>query len=120
MKVKHWQDVASLILGIWLVISPMVFGLGPVAAWCTVILGLAVMLFAIEGLLLPSYLEEAGEICLGLALIVVPAVTDYDSRAGVGNSVLVGILVITFALWEMMTDREFQAWWTGFSNRHSG
>ena len=27
------------------------------------------------------------------------------------NSVLVGLGVIVFAIWEMMSDREFQQWW---------
>jgi hypothetical protein len=119
MKIRHWQDVASLVLGMWLAVSPMTLGLTGAAGWITLILGLAVMVFAIEGLLLPSYLEECGEICLGATLVASPLAVDYGSSTAIGNSVLVGMLIIVFAVWEMMTDREFQAWWYDFSNRHS-
>jgi len=27
MRIQHWQDVASLLLGVWLVLSPFVLGL---------------------------------------------------------------------------------------------
>ena len=117
MKVKHWQDVASLIVGVWLIISPMALGFPQVAAWFTVILGLTVMVFAIEGLLLPSYFEECAEIVAGLALMVAPWVVAYDSRLAVANSVFAGTLVIFFALSELMTDREFQLWWDGLKRR---
>lgn len=117
MKVKHWQDVASLLLGVWLVISPLALGFPQAATWFTVILGLTVMVFAIEGLLLPSYLEECAEIVAGLALIIAPLVVDYDSRLAVANSIFVGAGVIFFALLELMTDGEFQLWWDHFRHR---
>ena len=119
MKVRHWQDVASLILGAWLVVSPLVLGISGGPAWCTVILGVLVIVFAVEGLLVPSYLEEVAEIAVGAALVLAPLFGGYEMQSATGNSVLVGMLVIAFALWEMMTDREFQSWWTGFSRRNS-
>ena len=117
MKVKHWQDIASLIVGAWLVISPMALGFPQAAAWFTVILGLTVMAFAIEGLLLPSYLEECAEIGAGLALMVTPWVVDFDSRLAVANSVFAGTAVIFFAMSELMTDRGFHEWWDHLTHR---
>jgi hypothetical protein len=111
MKIRHWQDFASLALGVWLVLSPWALGFAAPESWFTVALGIGVILFAIEGLLLPSYLEEWGEIALGLALFVAPWAIDYDSQTAIANSVLVGLGVIVFAVWEMMSDREFQQWW---------
>jgi hypothetical protein len=26
MRIQHWQDIASLLLGVWLVVSPFVLG----------------------------------------------------------------------------------------------
>ena len=49
MRVQHWQDVASLLLGAWLVLSPLALGFVGAAAWMTVVLGIGVILFAIEG-----------------------------------------------------------------------
>ena len=116
MRTEHWQDVVSLFLGIWLVLSPWALSIDGVAAWFTIALGLSVMLFAIEGIVIPSYFEELAEIGVGLALIVVPWTLGFESPAATVNSALVGTLVIVFAVWEMMTDREFIIWWQ--SRRH--
>ena len=113
MRTEHWQDVASLFLGAWLVLSPLVLHVEGAAAWFTVALGLSVMLFAIEGLVIPSYLEELAEIGVGLALIIVPWTMGFESPAATLNSAVVGTLVIVFAVWEMMTDREVITWWQG-------
>lgn len=111
MRVKHWQDISSLVLGAWLVVSPLVLGFTDVAAWITVVLGLFVMVFAIEGLVLPSFLEEWGEIGLGLALLVAPWTVGYDSQMATYSSMATGVLVMAFAIWEMLTDSEFITWW---------
>jgi hypothetical protein len=68
MRIQHWQDVASLLLGVWLVLSPFALGFAGAAVWMTIVLGLFVILFAVEGFVIPSYLEEWGEILLGLRL----------------------------------------------------
>jgi SPW repeat-containing protein len=111
MRIRHWQDVASLLLGVWLVLSPFALGLEGAALWITVALGLCVVLFAIEAFVIPSYLEEWGEILLGLALVVVPWTVGYEQVTATVSSVLSGILVISLAVWEIMTDREFTTWW---------
>jgi SPW repeat len=111
MRVQHWQDVASLLLGAWLVVSPFALDFAAVETWLTVALGLCVILFAVEGFLVPSYLEEWGEILLGLALLAAPWAVGYESSTATVNSALSGLLVIVFAVWELMTDRDFIAWW---------
>ena len=111
MRIQHWQDVASLLLGVWLVLSPFVLGFDGATVWITIVLGLCVILFAIEGFVIPSYLEEWGEILLGLALVVAPWTVGYESVSATVSSVVSGILVILFAVWELMTDRDFITWW---------
>jgi hypothetical protein len=111
MRIQRWQDFASLLVGVWLVLSPFALGLEGAALWITVTLGLCVVLFAIEAFVIPSYLEEWGEILLGLALVVVPWTVGYEQVTATVSSVLSGILVISFAVWEIMTDREFTTWW---------
>ena len=88
MRTQRWQDIASLLLGAWLVLSPLALGFVGAAAWITVALGIAVILFAIEGLIIPSYLEEWGEIGLGLALLVAPWAISYESAIATSSSMV--------------------------------
>ena len=81
MRIRHWQDVASLLLGVWLVLSPFALGFSGAAVWITVVLGLSVILLAVEGFFIPSYLEEWGEI---LTL-------DGRLRVGIGHAKQYGI-----------------------------
>jgi hypothetical protein len=111
MRIQHWQDAASLLLGVWLVSSPFALGFAGAATWITIVLGLCVVLFALEGFVIPSYLEEWGEILLGLALLVAPWAIGYEPGLATVNSVVSGLLVILFAAWELATDRDFITWW---------
>ena len=111
LRIQHWQDVASLLLGVWLVLSPFALGFAGAAVWITIVLGLCVILFAVEGFVIPSYLEEWGEILLGLALVVAPWTVGYESVSATVSSTVSGILVILFGAWELKTDRDFITWW---------
>src|SRR6478736_1215138 len=106
MRIQHWQDVASLVLGVWLVLSPFALGFAGAAVWITIVLGLSVVLLAVEGLVIPSYLEEWGEILFGLALLAVPWTIGYESVSATVSSMVAGIMVILLAVWELMTDRD--------------
>jgi hypothetical protein len=111
MRIRHWQDVASLLVGVWLVLSPFALGFAGAAVWITIVLGLSVVLLAVEGLVIPSYLEEWGELLVGLALLVAPWTIGYEPESTIVNSMVSGALVILFAIWELTTDREFITWW---------
>ncbi len=111
MRIKHWQDSVSLLLGVWLILSPFALGFAAAATWITVVLGLLVIMFAVEGFIVPSYLEEWGELLLGLALLLAPWAVGYEPASATVSSVISGLLVILFAAWELATDREFIAKW---------
>ena len=101
MRIRHWQDVASLLLGVWLVLSPFALDFGGAALWITIVLGLFVVLLAVEGFVIPSYLEEWGEILFGLALVVAPWTFDYEAVSATVSSMVSGILVIMLGAWEL-------------------
>src|SRR5580692_6611080 len=111
IRIRHWQNVASLLLGVWLVLSPLALGFGGAALWITIVLGLFVVLLAIEGFVIPSYLEEWGEILFGLALVVAPWTFDYEAVSATVSSMVSGILVIMLGAWGLATDRDFITWW---------
>ena len=111
MRIQHWQDAASLLVGVWLVVSPFALDFTGVAVWITIALGLGVILFAFEAFVIPSYLEEWVEAVMGLALILAPWTVGYEQASATVSSVLSGIVVILLAGWELMTDREFADWW---------
>ncbi len=117
MRAQHWQDIVSLTLGLWLVLSPLVLNFRGVPAGLTVILGIFVCLLAVEALILPSYLEEIGEIAVGIALLLSPIATGYADSVPGYNSMLIALLVIVCAVSEITTDGEFLAWW---KSRRSG
>lgn len=120
MRIQHWQDAASLLVGLWLVFSSFILGLSGAAVWVTIALGLGVMLFAIEAFVIPSYLEEWGEMLLGLSLLLAPWTIGYESVSATVSSVLSGIVVILLAVWELTTDRDFNAWWHDRWHRLAG
>jgi SPW repeat len=111
MRIRHWQDAASLLVGLWLILSPFALGFAGAEVWITILLGLFVVTAAVEGFVLPSYLEEWTEILFGVALIVAPWTVGYESGSATLSSVLSGILVILLAVWELRTDRDFIEWW---------
>ncbi|WP_407119375.1 SPW repeat protein [Bradyrhizobium sp. LMG 9283] len=120
MRIQHWQDAASLLVGLWLVFSSFILGLSGAAVWVSIALGLGVMLFAIEAFVIPSYLEEWGEILLGLALLLAPWTFGYEPVSATVSSVLSGTLVILLAVWELITDRDFSTWWHDRWHRLAG
>jgi hypothetical protein len=65
MRIQHWQDVASLLLGAWLVLSPLAF-------W--------------RRSRVDYGLEEWEEIGLGMALLVAPWSISYESAAATFSS----------------------------------
>jgi hypothetical protein len=111
IRIRHWQNVASLLLGVWLVLLPLALGFGGAALWITIVLGLFVVLLAVEGFVIPSYLEEWGEILFGLALVVAPWTFDYEAVSATVSSMVSGILVIMLGAWGLATDRDFITWW---------
>ncbi|WOH78500.1 SPW repeat protein [Bradyrhizobium sp. BEA-2-5] len=111
MRIQHWQDAASLLVGAWLVASPFALGFSGAALWISIALGLGVVLFALEAFIIPSYLEEWGEMLMGLALVVAPWTFNYQQGSVTTSSVLAGVVVIVLACWELAIDRDFATWW---------
>ena len=110
MRIRHWQDVASLVVGVWLVLSPFALGFAGAEVWIT--RAWVVRHSVCHGGICHSVQSGGmGEILIGLALVAVPWTVVYQSVSATASSVVSGILVILLAAWELTTDRDFSTWW---------
>jgi hypothetical protein len=101
----------TLVLGLWLAISPWVLGyLTPAALWNSVIVGIAIALLASARLAMPTRVAAVPSwinVALGAWLIVSPFLLNYTLAGVTWNSVIVGALVaiMAFASGSMATPR---------------
>lgn len=108
METRRWQDWLSLVLGIWLFVSPWVLqlahaiGRGSIDFFVT---GVAVVVLAVLALNLRALWSEWVTFVLGLWLIGSPWLLGFaaDRPAGI-NAVVVGALVAIAAVWVILRD----------------
>lgn len=92
--------IANLVLGLWLIISPFLFGYESGAIANSVILGVIVAILAVIHLTAPnqswtSWLNGVA----GLWLIVAPFMLGFTSAAVLWNQIIVGVLVAGLGFW---------------------
>ena len=100
---QRWQDWVNLILGVWLFITPFIFGMisatGTVA-WNGYIFGTIVAALSIWALVQPRPWEEWTNLVVGIWLILSPFVLGFTTEtAAMWNHLIVGIIVGVDALW---------------------
>ena len=100
---RQWEDWASWAFGIWLCLSPWVlqFDLDPVPTHNAVIVGFLIILAEVVTLSIFRPWEEWINVALGAWLVISPWVLGIASAAATANFVIVGVLVIALALYEM-------------------
>jgi hypothetical protein len=119
-RMKHWQDVVSVLVGVWLIASPWVLGIhGNLAAVGNcVAIGAVLVSFAMVSLFVPEPWEEWSEMVLGLWLIASPWILEYTAlRVAVQNSLISGGVIVVLALWVVSTDDEY-GWMHRLMHRH--
>jgi ABC-type uncharacterized transport system permease subunit len=105
----QWRDVANLILGLWLVISPwaLSYMMETIPTWNAIIVGVVIAVAAIGALVAFHKWEEWVNVVLAVWLIVSPFALDYASHTTVlWNQIVVGVLVGILALWAALTTPE--------------
>lgn len=99
----NWRDWLMLIFGVWMIISPFILGYGAVAAavWNSIIIGIAVVVFALAVMSQRQMWEEWVNLILGVWLIIAPFVLVFanDSPVAAWNHVIFGILIAADAIW---------------------
>ena len=109
-KQNRWQDWVTLILGLWLFVSPffMIGGsLSDAAAWNAYLLGGAVTVFAASALADSKPWEEWVNLALGLWLVAAPfALGFYHTEGAVAwGQIAVGGLVALDTVWVLAQGR---------------
>lgn len=115
MNVKHWQDPLSLILGLWLLVSPWVvqYANETVPMGNAVVVGILVAAVACYALFRVMAWQEWVNAALGIWLLASPWVLGFSGLAtAMWNAVIVGAVIALLALWTLGTDRDIGGWWS--------
>jgi SPW repeat-containing protein len=105
----HWRDVANLVLGLWLLISPwaLSYATETIPTGNAFIVGVIIAVAAAAALVAFHKWEEWANVVLAAWLIVSPFALDYASHATIlWNQLVVGVLVGILALWTALTTPE--------------
>jgi hypothetical protein len=104
---RQWEDWASWLLGIWLLLSPWILLFEPDAPALRNAVVVAILVLAVEVVELSIFRtwEEWLNVLLGAWLIVSPWVLGVSSKIATANFVVVGALVLALALYEIRSVR---------------
>jgi hypothetical protein len=106
---KRWQDWVSLVLGIWLFLSPWLLGFYsgiPRDSWNFFIVGIAFIVFAAFALNLRTLWEEWVNLALGVWMIISPWALSYSGNATArDDAIVVGVIVGLLAIWSLSEAR---------------
>ena len=109
-KMTHqWRDAASLILGIWLALSPTVLAYiaETTPAVNATVVGIIIAVAATAALISFHKWEEWVNVALATWLIVSPFLLDYvGNSSAMWNQIAVGMVVGCLALWSTMASPE--------------
>ena len=106
---KHWEDMVGAVLGLWLFVSPWVLDYGEMTATQNAVV-VGFLLIATEFVTLSMFRvwEEWINVILGAWLVVSPWVLGAALVPTV-NFVIVGLLVLALALYEIWDERRHSA-----------
>ncbi|GAB4327334.1 MAG: hypothetical protein Kow0010_10870 [Dehalococcoidia bacterium] len=98
----HWVSGTNLIVGLWLLLAPfaLLYTGTTAALWNDLIIGVAVVSFALLRVVTPLRSEVIGwtNVGLGLWLLAAPWLLEYSSvAAATWNDVIVGATIIVLA-----------------------
>lgn len=113
-RVKHWQDPANALVGLWLVFSPWILGFSGVlvATSTTVAVGVLLVASSAGAMQFAQAWEEWLDVMLGIALVLLPAVFGFDSVVpALSNAIVCGAIVTFLALWVLASDDVLSGWW---------
>ncbi len=105
----HWRDVANLVLGLWLAISPwaLSYMMDAIPAWNALVVGVIIAVAAAATLIAFHKWEEWVNVVLAIWLIVSPFVLGFAAHTtAMWDHIVVGVLVGILALWTAIATPE--------------
>lgn len=111
MTTRRWIDWVNVMLGVWLITSPWLLAVGagnrPVA-WNSWGVGAAIVTLALFSMFKPAVWGAVVGALLGTWLIASPWLLEFANvSTATLNAVIVGMLVVGYALWAMRIDATF-------------
>lgn len=111
MTTRRWVDWVNVMFGVWLIASPWfltVAGDDQPAALSSWIVGAGIVSLACFAMYKPAVWGDAAGILLGAWLLASPWMLGFaGAPAAAMNAVVIGVLVICYALWAMRIDITF-------------
>lgn len=108
MTTRRWVDWVNVILGVWLIVSAWVVALNAAEgaiAWNSWSAGGAIVTLAAFSMYKPGVAADALGIVIGIWLVASPWIFGLrDLSSAATNAVIVGLLVIGYALWALRID----------------
>lgn len=104
---QQWEDWCNWLLGIWLCISPWAlrFDVEPTTTQTAVISGILIILVEVVTLSIYRVWEEWINVILGTWLVICPWVLGINSSVARVNLIVVGLLVMALAIYEIWEAR---------------
>ena len=102
-QLKHWQDYANAVLGVWLVVSPLALGFRGelVAMGNFMLVGVLLVAISLGAIFVPHAWEEWTETLLGFWLAISPWVLGFNSQPAMATSLVSGLVILTLGLWAL-------------------
>jgi hypothetical protein len=110
MTTRRWVDWVNVMFGVWLITSPWFFtvaGDDKAAVWSAWIVGAAIASLAFFAMYKPAVGGDTAGIILGAWLLASPWMLGFAGTPAAMNAVIIGLLVIGYALWAMRIDITF-------------
>jgi len=111
MTTRRWVDWVNVMFGVWLIASPWfltVAGDDEPGAWSAWIVGTGIVSLAFFAMYKPAVWGDAIGIMAGAWLLASPWMLGFAAApAAAMNAVIIGVLVICYALWAMRIDITF-------------
>jgi SPW repeat len=108
MKKQHWQDGISFLAGFWIFFAPWIIGSrgGALAIGDHIVVGILLILFAINGLAEFRRWKEWVNIVLGAWMLISPWLLHFSGLTALTwNAVISGVVVIICSCWALGEER---------------